>query len=92
MAADSNANQLIPQKMVHSVLLFLVLTLTAVSAQQHQYDDPSITATMEKFSGYAINEPHSFQLTSLSVDAQALQNKVILYLRNWGFWFLVFWQ
>ncbi|XP_047179114.1 ureidoglycolate hydrolase [Vigna umbellata] len=62
--------------MVHSVLLFLVLTLTAVSAQQHQYDDPSITATMEKFSGYAINEPHSFQLTSLSVDAQALQNQI----------------
>ncbi|WVY97373.1 hypothetical protein V8G54_029524 [Vigna mungo] len=76
VAADSNANQLIPQKMVHSVLLFLVLTLTAVSAHQHQYDDPSITATMEKFSGYAINEPHSFQLTSLSVDAQALQNQI----------------
>jgi len=76
--------------MVHSVLLFLLLTLTAVSAQQHQYDDPSITATMEKFSGYTINEPHSFQLTSLSVDAQALQNQVLLHLPNWGFRFSIF--
>ncbi|RDX74041.1 Ureidoglycolate hydrolase, partial [Mucuna pruriens] len=64
-------------KMVHSLLLLLLLlflSFTAISAQQDA--DPSITATMEQFSGYTIHEPHSFQPTSLFVDAQALQNQI----------------
>ncbi|XP_027363813.1 ureidoglycolate hydrolase [Abrus precatorius] len=59
------------------VLLFFSISFSAVSAHQHEHDDPSsITATMEQFSGYTIHEPHSFQAASLSVDAQGLQNQI----------------
>ncbi|XP_015940734.1 ureidoglycolate hydrolase [Arachis duranensis] len=60
------------------VLLLLLCTIitpfSSISAQQH-VKDPSITSTMEKFSGYAIHEPHS-SLSSLLVDAQGLQNQI----------------
>ncbi|XP_061371222.1 ureidoglycolate hydrolase [Gastrolobium bilobum] len=65
--------------MVTSVVLLLLCTsFSAISAHQHE-QDPSITTTMEQFSGYSIHEPHSFKPTSLSalsVDAQGLQNQI----------------
>ncbi|MED6195719.1 hypothetical protein PIB30_040655 [Stylosanthes scabra] len=56
------------------LLCTIIIPLSSISAQQH-VEDPSITSTMEQFSGYAIHEPHSF-LSSLSVDAQGLQNQI----------------
>jgi len=67
-----------PQKMVHHyvVVVLLMLFFTSISSHQHHdHDhDPSIISTMEQFSGYSILEPTSF--SSLSYDAQALQNQV----------------
>lgn len=70
-----------PQKMVHHyhnyvVVVLLLLFFTTISCHQHHdHDhDPSIISTMEQFSGYSILQPTSF--SSLSYDAQALQNQV----------------
>ncbi|KAE9589754.1 hypothetical protein Lal_00021583 [Lupinus albus] len=65
----------------HSVSVILLLLFTSFSAiSSHQYEqDPSITTTMEQFSGYSIHEPpHSSKpifLSSFSIDAHALHNQ-----------------
>ncbi|KAK7278456.1 hypothetical protein RJT34_23485 [Clitoria ternatea] len=68
----------ISSTMLHSLLLLLFFSFpfSSISSQQYHAHDPSITATMEAFSGYSIHEPHSFQPTSLSVDAHTLQNQI----------------
>lgn len=65
----------------YSLLLFF-LFLCSISAIPTQVNGDSTTKTMEDFSGYPIHEPsHSFSPTflpsSLSVDAQTLQNQVL---------------
>ncbi|OAY55633.1 ureidoglycolate hydrolase [Manihot esculenta] len=64
----------------YSLLLFF-LFLCSISAIPTQVNGDSTTKTMEDFSGYPIHEPsHSFSPTflpsSLSVDAQTLQNQI----------------
>lgn len=76
----------------HSVVpLLLCISFSAISAHQHEH--PSITTTMEQFSGYSIHEPHSFKPISLSVDAQGLQNQVLNFCNLGvflGLWWLFF--
>lgn len=60
----------------HYVIVLLLLFFNSISSHQHHNHDhdPSIISTMEQFSGFSILEPTSF--SSLSYDAQALQNQV----------------
>ncbi|GMN53496.1 hypothetical protein TIFTF001_022634 [Ficus carica] len=58
------------------LLLFFLLPFTATFGNSHE--DP-IIKTMEDFSGYPVHDSHSFisnSLSSLSVDAQSLQNQI----------------
>ena len=60
-----------------SLFFFEFNATTLLEGNNHE--DPT-TKTMEDFSGYPIHESHSFisnALSSLSVDAQTLQNQVI---------------
>lgn len=59
-----------------SLLLFFLLAFTATFGNSHE--DP-IIKTMEDFSGYPVHDSQSFisnSLSSLSVDAQSLQNQI----------------
>jgi ureidoglycolate amidohydrolase len=58
-------------------LLLLCFCCSVIIA--HKDEDP-VTKTMEDFSGYPIDEPHSFfqkSLTLLSVDTESLQKEVL---------------
>jgi hypothetical protein len=79
-------------KMVHHYVVLLFLLCTSISSHQHEHD-PSIISTMEQFSGYSILEPTS--ISSLSVDAEGLQNQVlnhsqkVLFFFSFFFWFVM---
>lgn len=60
-------------------LPLLVLCLFCSVIIAHKDEDP-VTKTMEDFSGYPIDEPHSFfqkSLSLLSVDTESLQKEVL---------------